>query len=282
MLFKKWFLLILILLHVLWQHSACNLIPSHFHPGWKRSQKWAVVSFPSGYTAMVWWQLLYQSWYQTHKNSLLNDLRNDVMCGGKVLLRGKKTPTKTKQNFCCIVSGNMLYMFVHLGRLRSDEASNEVVNQTRKLSQTSKGISCKPETTSYTELKRDNSKGLSGTKQVTLTTSSLFSHSEKEVLVRSRAQQKNRNFSNEVKKGLDKAPAFLKTRLANCLTLPLSKPSAHGTEISFQYCYRANISTLVILGDMFSYHQQLDSLHLPHWASHHVVLRGRVQNKTLP
>lgn len=146
---------------------------------------------------MVWWQLLYQSWYQTHKNSLLNDLHNDVMCGGKVLLREKKkkNSTKTKQNFCCIVSGNMLYMFVHLGRLRSDEASNEVVNQIRKLSQTSKGISCKPETTSYTELKRDKSKGLSGTKQMTLSTSSLLSHSEKEVLVRSRAQQKNRNLS---------------------------------------------------------------------------------------
>lgn len=150
---------------------------------------------------MVWWQLLYQSWYPTHKNSLLNDLHNDVMCGGKVLLRGeKKTPTKTKQNFCSIVSGNMLYMFVHLGRLRSDEASNEVVNQIRKLSQTFKGTSCKPETTSYTELKRENSKGLSGMKQMTLSTSSLLSHSEKEVLVRSRAQQKNRNLSNEVKK----------------------------------------------------------------------------------
>lgn len=90
-------------------------------------------------------------------------------------------------------------MFVHLGRLRSDEASNEVVNQIRKLSQTSKGTSCKPETT-YTELKRENSKGLSGMKQMTLSTSSLLSHSEKGVLVRSRAQQKNRNLSNEVKK----------------------------------------------------------------------------------
>lgn len=121
----------------------------------------------------------------------------------------------------------MLYMFVHLGRLRSDEASNEVVNQIRKLSHTSKGTSCKPETTSYTKLKRDNSKGLSGTKQMTLSTSSLLSHSEKEVLVRSRAQQKNRNLSNEVKKGLDQAPAFRKTRLANCLTLTLSNLSSH-------------------------------------------------------
>lgn len=40
-----------------------------------------------------------------------------------------------------------------------------MVNQIRKLSQTSKDTSCKPETTSYTELKRDNSKGLSGMKK---------------------------------------------------------------------------------------------------------------------
>lgn len=91
-------------------------------------------------------------------------------------------------------------MFVHLGRLRSDEASNEVVNQIRKLSQTSKRKSCKPETTSYTELKRDNSKGLSGTKPLTLSTSSLLAHSEKKVLVRSRDQQKNRGLSKEVKR----------------------------------------------------------------------------------
>lgn len=156
-----------------------------------------------------------------------------------------------------------------------------MVNQIRKLSQTSKGTSCKPETTSYTELKRDNSKGLSGTKQMTLSTSSLLSHSEEEVLVRSRAQQKNRNLCNEVKKDLDQAPAFLKTRLTNCLILPLSKPPSHGTEISFQYCYRANISTLVILGDIFSYHQQLDSHHLHHLVSHNVVLRRRVKNQTL-
>lgn len=46
----------------------------------------------------------------------------------------------------------------------------------------------------------EKSKGLSGKKQMTLSTSSLLSHSEKQVLVRSRAQQKNRNLSDGVKK----------------------------------------------------------------------------------
>lgn len=158
---------------------------------------------------MVWWQLLYQSWYQTHKNSLLNDLHNDVMCGGKILLRGgKKKTTKTKQNFCCIVSGNMLYMFVHLGRLRSDEASNEVVNQIRKLSQTSKGTSCKPETTSYTELKRDNSTGLSGTKQITPSTSSLLSHSGKGGISEIQSPTKEQESFQWSKKRFGSSPSF--------------------------------------------------------------------------
>jgi len=44
------------------------------------------------------------------------------------------------------------------------------------------------------------SKGMSGKKQMTLSTSSLLFRSEKRVLVRSSAQQKNRNLSNSMKK----------------------------------------------------------------------------------
>lgn len=101
-----------------------------------------------------------------------------------------------------------------------------------------------------------------------------FPTQKKGVLVRSRAQQKNRNLSSEVKK------VWIKPQFSWKLDLLIASffhcQNRHLTEQkSFQYCYRANISTLVILGDMFNYHQKLDSHHLAHLVSHSVVSRGR-------
>lgn len=76
---------------------------------------------------------------------------------------------------------------------------------------------------------------------------------KKKVISEIQSPTKEQEHFQWCKKGLDRAPAFLKTRLANCLTLPLSKPSSHWTEIPFQYCYRVDISKLVILGATFNH-----------------------------
>lgn len=125
------------------------------------------------------------------------------------------------------------------------------------------------------EPRSKKSKSLCGKKQMILSTSSLLSYSEKKKKKKGISEIQSPTKEQEpfqwCKKGLDRAPAFLKTRLANCLTLPLSKPSSHWTEIPFQYCYRADISTLVILGATFNHQQKLAGHQLPHLVFHNFV-----------
>lgn len=85
------------------------------------------------------------------------------------------------------------------------------------------------------------------------------------------------NLSNGEKKAWIEPQLFWKLDLL--IALLFHCQNRHLTELPFQYCYRADISTLVILRAMFKPQQQLDGHHLLHLLFHKVVLQKQTNKK---